>query len=98
MDANERFGSDNQSNHGQGSATAWPDGTLISESERHAPVDARELTHELRRYRREERWAQRRRGLAQTRRTLLSPRGIIAILLIAALAASALVMTLPLLR
>ena len=65
MDANERFGSDNQSNHGQGSATAWPDGTLISESERHAPVDARELTHDLRRYRREERWAHRRRALAQ---------------------------------
>ncbi len=98
MDANERFGADNQSDHGQGSATAWPDGTLISESERHAPDDARDLTHDLRRLRREERWAGRRRALSQARRGLLSPRGIIAILLIAALAASALVMALPLLR
>ena len=98
VDANERFGSDNQSNPGQGSATAWPDGTLISDSERRAPEDARELTHELRRYRREERWAGRRRTLSQARRTLLSPRGIIAILLIAVLAASAMVMALPLLR
>ena len=97
MDANERFGSDNQSN-GQGSATVWPDGTLITESERHAPIDARELDHDLRRLHREERWAHRRRTLGHARRTLFSPRGIIAILLIAALAASGLVMALPLLR
>jgi hypothetical protein len=98
VDANERFGSDNQSNQGQGSATAWPDGTLITESERHAPTDARDLAHDLRRFRREERWAGRRRTFAQARRGLLSPRGMIALLLIAALAASAMVIALPLLR
>ena len=99
VDANERFGPDNNpADHEQDSAVAWPDGTLITEVERRAPADARELGHELRRYRREERWAGRRRSLRAVRRTLLSPRGIVAVLLIAALAASATVMALPLLR
>lgn len=98
VDANDRFGSDNQANHGQDSAIAWPDGTLITESERRAPADARELGPELRRLRREERRTARRRSLCSARHTMLSPRGIVALLLIAALAASATVMALPLLR
>ena len=98
MDANDRFGSDNQANHGQDSAITWPDGTLITESERRAPADARELAHDLRRLRREERRTARRRSLSCVRRTILSPRGVVAVLLIAALAASATVMVLPLLR
>ncbi|HEV2640861.1 MAG TPA: hypothetical protein VGX23_37430 [Actinocrinis sp.] len=98
VDANERFGPDNQSNNGQDAATCWPDGAPISDADRLAPEDARELGHDLRRYRREERWAARRRSMAAVRRTVLSPRGMIAVILIAALAASAAVMALPLLR
>jgi hypothetical protein len=105
VDANERFGPDNQPNQGrpdqdqdQDQAIAWPDGTPVTESERRAPDDARQLGHELRRLRREARWAGRRRSVALARRTLLSPRGIVAVLLIAALAASATVMALPLVR
>lgn len=98
VDANERFGPDNQSNNGQDAAPCWPDGTLISDAERLAPQDARELGHDLRRYRREERWAARRRSVALVRRTVFSPRGMIALILVAALAASAAVMALPLLK
>lgn len=101
VDANERFGPDNQPNQGrsgQDPAVAWPDGTPISDAELCAPDDARDLGHELRRLRRELRWAGRRRSAGLIRRTFLSPRGIVAVLLIAALAASATVMVLPVLR
>ena len=103
VDANERFGPDNQPNQGrpeqdQDQAATWPDGTPVTESERRAPDDARELGHELRRLRREIRRTGRRRSVALVRRTLLSPRGIVAVLLIAALAASATMMVLPLVR
>jgi hypothetical protein len=101
VDANERFGPDNQPNQGrpgQDPAVAWPDGTPVTESDFRAPDDARDLGHDLRRLRREVRWAGRRRSMALVRRTFLSPRGIVAILLIAVLAASAAVMVLPVLR
>ena len=103
VDANERFGPDNQPNQGQPEqeqepTASWPDGAPVTESERRAPDDARGLGPELRRLRREVRWAGRRRSMALVRRTLLSPRGIVAVLLIAALAASAAMMVLPLVR
>jgi hypothetical protein len=73
----------------------WPDGTAITDAECRAPDDLRELTPELRRFKREERWARRRGRLLRTGRVLGSPRAAIAVVLLAALVASAVAMLLP---
>jgi hypothetical protein len=73
----------------------WPDGTAITDAECRAPVDLRDLSPELRRYQREERWTRRRRGLVRVGRVLGSPRAAIAVVLLAALVASAVAMLLP---
>jgi len=63
----------------------WPDGTAITETQWRAPADPRELIPDRRRYHRELRWARRRCRAARALRTLGSPRGVIAVLLAAAL-------------
>ncbi|MGH2877694.1 MAG: hypothetical protein ACRDLV_15690 [Solirubrobacteraceae bacterium] len=73
----------------------WPDGAQITEAECRAPDDLRELTPELRRFLREHRWTRRREKLAGLGRLLGSPRAAIAIVLLAALVASAVAMLLP---
>jgi hypothetical protein len=76
----------------------WPDGTAITEAEGRAPADARELRHDLRRYARETRWIRRRSTLAGTARLFGSPRSAIAVVVVAALIASALAFLLPIAR
>lgn len=73
----------------------WPDGTEITQTECLAPDDLRELLPDLRRYLREERWARRRAKLIRAGRILGSPRAAIAVVLLAALVASAVAMLLP---
>ncbi len=76
----------------------WPDGTEITDTECQAPDDLRELLPDLRRYLREERWARRRAKLVRAGRILGSPRAAIAVVLLAALIASAVAMLLPVAR
>ena len=66
-------------------ASHWPDGTAIGEGQWRAPVDARELVPDQRRYLRELRWGVRRSRLGRALRSLGSPRGVVAILLAVAL-------------
>ena len=73
----------------------WPDGTAITDAECRAPDDLRELVPDLRRLRREERWTRRRGRLARIARVFGSPRAAIAVVLLAALVASAVAMLLP---
>jgi len=73
----------------------WPDGTEITEAECQAPDDLRELLPDLRRYLRQERWTRRRAKLVRVGRVLGSPRAAIAVVLLAALVASAVAMLLP---
>jgi hypothetical protein len=73
----------------------WPDGTEITDAECRAPDDPRELLADWRDYLREKRWARRRTKLARVARTLGSPRAAIAVVLLAALVASAVAMLLP---
>jgi hypothetical protein len=73
----------------------WPDGTAITDSECRAPDDARELSPDVRRYFRQARWARRRSGMAGLGRALGSPRAAIAVVLLAALVASAVAILLP---
>jgi hypothetical protein len=73
----------------------WPDGTEITEAECQAPDDLRELLPDLRRYLRQERWNRRRARLVRVGRVLGSPRAAIAVVLLAALVASAVAMLLP---
>jgi hypothetical protein len=73
----------------------WPDGTEITEADCQAPDDLRELLPDLRRYLREERWTRRRVKLIRVGRILGSPRAAIAVVLLAALVASAVAMFLP---
>jgi hypothetical protein len=73
----------------------WPDGTAITDSECRAPDDLHDLSSDLRRYLRERRWTKRRIRLAGFRRVIGSPRAAIAVVLLAALVASAVAMLLP---
>ena len=73
----------------------WPDGTAITDSECRAPNDLRDLSSDLRRYLRERRWTKRRGRLAGFGRVIGSPRAAIAVVLLAALVASAVAMLLP---
>jgi hypothetical protein len=73
----------------------WPDGTAITDAECHAPDDPRDLSPDVRRFRRELRWSRRRAGLARAGRIIGSPRAAIAVVLLAALVASAVAMLLP---
>lgn len=73
----------------------WPDGTAITDSECRAPDDLSDLTPDLRRYRREARWTRRRERLARAGRIVGTPRAAIAVVLLAALVASAVAMLLP---
>lgn len=73
----------------------WPDGTEITDAECRAPDDPRELLGDLRGYLRERRWARRRAKLARAGRVLGSPRAAVAVVLLAALVASAVAMLLP---
>jgi hypothetical protein len=76
----------------------WPDGTAITESQWRAPDDPRELIGDLRGYLRENRRHYRRRTFGHAMRTLGSPRGAVAIMLVAALVASAFAMLMPALK
>ena len=69
----------------------WPDGTAITEAQWRAPADLRELLPDQRRYHRQQRWILRRCRAVQVLRSLGSPRGIIAVLLAAALLAASVV-------
>jgi len=73
----------------------WPDGTAITDSECRAPDDLRALSPDLRRYAREARWARRRARMAGFGKQVGSPRAAIAVVLLAALVASAVAMLLP---
>jgi hypothetical protein len=73
----------------------WPDGTAITDSACRAPDDLRELSPDLRRYQRQARWVKRRGRLAGFGRIVGSPRAAIAVVLLAALVASAVAMLLP---
>jgi len=73
----------------------WPDGTAITDAECRAPDDARELGADTRRFYREARWSKRRSRLAGVGRALGSPRAAIAVVLLAALVASAVAILLP---
>jgi len=73
----------------------WPDGTAFTDAECRAPDDLRDLTSELRRYLREARWVKRRVRLTRFGRAVGSPRAAIAVVLLAALVASAVAMLLP---
>jgi hypothetical protein len=73
----------------------WPDGTAITDAECRAPDDPRELSGDARRYFREERWTRRRTHWSGLGRTLGSPRAAIAVVLLAALVASAVAILLP---
>ncbi|MBR7833562.1 hypothetical protein KDL01_09815 [Actinospica durhamensis] len=69
----------------------WPDGTAITEGQWRAPVDPRELMPDQRRYQRELRWVSRRSRVAGALRVLGTPRGVVAILLAAALLSASVV-------
>jgi len=89
---------DQRDEHGeQGEAVIgrWPDGTAITDAECHAPEDLRDLAPDLRRFRREARWTRRRARLARAGRFIGSPRAAIAVVLLAAIVASAVAMLLP---
>jgi hypothetical protein len=73
----------------------WPDGTAITDADWRAPNDPRALVPDLRQYRREARWIRRRSAAARIGRLLGSPRAAIAVVLLAALIASAIAMLLP---
>ncbi len=73
----------------------WPDGTEITGAECRAPDDPRELMGDLRDYLREKRWSRRRTKLVRAGRILASPRAAVAVVLLAALVASAVAMLLP---
>jgi hypothetical protein len=73
----------------------WPDGTAITDAECRAPEDARALSADVRRYRRSLRWSRRRAKLATVAHSVGSPQVLIAGLLLAAIAASALALLLP---
>jgi hypothetical protein len=76
----------------------WPDGTAITESQWRAPVDPRELLPDQRRYFRQLRWVERRSRIGHALSSLGSPRGVIAILLAAALLAASVVTALGAVR
>ncbi len=98
MDASERSSSAGSGWDDQRDETVvghWPDGTEITDAECQAPDDLRELLPELRRYLREERWGRRRAKVVRVARILGSPRAAIAVVLLAALVASAVAMLLP---
>jgi hypothetical protein len=76
----------------------WPDGTAITEGQWRAPTDPRELMPEQRRYLRELRWVRRRTRMGRTLRGLGTPRGVIAILLAAALLSASAVTALGAIR
>jgi hypothetical protein len=76
----------------------WPDGTAITETAWRAPEDARELSADFRGYARETRRRKRRHTLTGVLHTLGSPRGAVAVVLVAALIASAFAMLMPALR
>jgi hypothetical protein len=95
------FGWDDQRDgDGRGDSVVgqWPDGTAITDAETRAPNDLRDLIPEQRRFQREERWARRHRVLTQIGRVVGSPRSAIAVVLLAALIASAVAMVLPIAR
>jgi hypothetical protein len=69
----------------------WPDGTAITEGQWRAPADPRELMPEQRRYHRELRWVRRRSRLAGALRVFGTPRGVVAVLLAAALLSASVV-------
>jgi hypothetical protein len=73
----------------------WPDGTEITDAECRAPDDPRELLVDLRDYLREKRWSRRRTRLVRIGRAISSPRAAVAVVLLAALVASAVAMLLP---
>ncbi len=73
----------------------WPDGTAITDAECRAPDDLRDLSLDLRRYLREARWTKRRARMAGFGKLVGSPRAAIAVVLLAALVASAVAMLLP---
>lgn len=73
----------------------WPDGTDITDAECRAPDDPRELIADLRGYLRERRWSRRRAKLVRIGHVIGSPRAAIAVVLLAALVASAVAMLLP---
>lgn len=91
-------GSDGAHDEGAPQPGHWPDGTAITDAQRRAPDDARELLGELRGYLREKRRRTRRRAAGHALRTLGSPRGAVAIMLVAALVASAFAMMMPALK
>lgn len=101
MDASERSSSagsgwdDQRDERDETVVGHWPDGTEITDAECQAPDDLRELLPELRRYLREERWGRRRAKVVRVARILGSPRAAIAVVLLAALVASAVAMLLP---
>ncbi|HEV2346078.1 MAG TPA: hypothetical protein VGS97_18405 [Actinocrinis sp.] len=101
MDASGRSGGpepgwdDQRDEHDEAVIGRWPDGTEISDAECRAPDDPRELTGDVRRYLREERWTRRRDLMARVGHVLGSPRAAIAVVLLAALIASAVAMLLP---
>lgn len=101
MDASGRSSSagsgwDDQRDERDGTVVGhWPDGTEITEADCHAPDDLRELLPDMRRYVRRERWTRRRVRLIRVGRVLGSPRAAIAVVLLAALVASAVAMLLP---
>jgi hypothetical protein len=63
----------------------WPDGTAITEAQWRAPADPRELIPDQRRYFRQQRWNRRRARALRAVQSLGSLRGVIAVLLAAAL-------------
>jgi hypothetical protein len=73
----------------------WPDGTDITDADCRAPDDPRELIADLRDYLREKRWSRRRARLVRVGHAIGSPRAAIAVVLLAALVASAVAMLLP---
>lgn len=73
----------------------WPDGTEITDADCRAPDDPRELIVEVRDYLRGKRWSRRRARLLRIGRAVGSPRAAIAVVLLAALVASAVAMLLP---
>jgi len=76
----------------------WPDGTAITEGQWRAPVDPRELMPEQRRYYRELRWVRRRSRMGRTFRVFGTPRGVVAVLLAAALLSASVVTALGAIR
>ena len=76
----------------------WPDGVAITEAQLSAPVDPRDLIPDQRRYFRELRWVRRRSRAVRVLRSLGSPRGVIAVLLAAALLSASVVTALGAVR